>query len=268
MEVAKQIGFSVAAARAAYRFACEKQHQFLRAMKNEGERLLHELAQAPDEFAVVLFGHPYNAFVDEINMGIPHKFASRGIRIIPFDFLPFEDEDCDQSMYWGTGQMILKAARLVEKHPQLYGAFITNFSCGPDSFIISYFRDIMGTQPSLTLELDEHTADAGLDTRIDAFLDIIRRHRQLKTGVPAISKDGFRPAEIRYYKKDVLVTTSSGKQIPLKDPRVHLLIPSMGGLGTEAMAAVFRKLNIRATALEMSDKEALKLGRGNTSCKE
>ena len=39
------------------------------------------------------------------------------------------------------------------KDPQLFGTYITNFSCGPDSFIIGYFRDIMGRKPSLTLEL-------------------------------------------------------------------------------------------------------------------
>ena len=77
------------------------------------------------------------------------------------------------------GQMILKAARFVEKHPQLFAAYITNFSCGPDSFLITYFRSIMGRKPSLTLELDSHTADAGLETRIEAFLDIINEYRQI-----------------------------------------------------------------------------------------
>ena len=35
--------------------------------------------------------------------------------------------------------------------------------------------DIMGGKPSLTLELDSHVADAGLETRIEAFLDMLRR---------------------------------------------------------------------------------------------
>ena len=37
----------------------------------------------------------------------------------------------------------------------------------------------MGRKPSLTLELDSHTADAGLETRIEAFLDIVSAYRQL-----------------------------------------------------------------------------------------
>ena len=53
----------------------------------------------------------------------------------------------------------------------------------------------MGRKPSLTLELDSHTADAGLETRVEAFLDIVQAYRQLvannqiaaknKTFVPA-----------------------------------------------------------------------------------
>jgi len=35
----------------------------------------------------------------------------------------------------------------------------------------------MGEKPSLTLELDSHTADAGIDTRIDAFIDVIINYR-------------------------------------------------------------------------------------------
>ena len=45
----------------------------------------------------------------------------------------------------------------------------------------------MGQKPSLTLELDSHTADAGLDTRIDAFLDI----KDTSTGAGAQVKGLF-----------------------------------------------------------------------------
>ncbi len=33
----------------------------------------------------------------------------------------------------------------------------------------AYIKWIMGTKPFLILELDSHTADAGVDTRIEAF---------------------------------------------------------------------------------------------------
>jgi len=40
---------------------------------------LADLEKYPEETAVVLFGRPYNAFTKKANMGIPRKFASRGV---------------------------------------------------------------------------------------------------------------------------------------------------------------------------------------------
>ena len=75
-------------------------------------------------------------------------------------------------MYWASGKGILGAAKVVSATPGLYGVFVTSFSCGPDSFILESFRSIMEDKPYLVLELDAHTADAGVDTRVEAFLDI------------------------------------------------------------------------------------------------
>ena len=82
-----------------------------------GRLFLEELEQDPAGTAIVLFGRPYNAFTKIANMGIPQKFATRGYRIIPYDFLPFGAEEPDETMFWAMGQMILKAARLVQHHP-------------------------------------------------------------------------------------------------------------------------------------------------------
>ena len=101
------------------------------------------------------------------------------MHIVPFDCLPFDQEPSIDTMNWASGHDLLRAASFVKKHPQLFGAFVTNFGCGPDSFLVGYFRDIMKTKPSLTLEIDSHTQDAGVNTRVEAFLDIIERYRRL-----------------------------------------------------------------------------------------
>jgi len=185
------------------------------------------------------------------------------------DFLPYDDERSKRHMYWGMGQRIMKASRFVEQHPQLFGTFITNFSCGPDAFIIGYFRDIMGRKPSLTLELDSHTADAGLETRIEAFLDIVKAFRQLLAEKKIAQKEQiFNPARTFLDEGIGKVTTSSGEVLPMTDPRVTLLIPSMGKLASESMEALFRGAGFTVFAHPPSDEAVLKLGRANTSCKE
>ena len=123
------------------------------------ERLLAEIHADPERIGVVVFGRPYNAY----------------------DILPYRDEPLDPDyasyMHWEAGQRILRVARIVAQDPQLFGVYITNFLCAPDSSIVPFFRRVMGTKPSLTLELDSHTADAGIKTRIDAYLDIVWNHR-------------------------------------------------------------------------------------------
>ena len=269
VKTAVSMGISRRSARQAFDIALQRQKECQARMKALGRQMIEALEQDPQNHAVVIFSRPYNGFVEEAHMGIPHKFASRGVPVIPLDFLDLEEEHSKRHMYWGMGKLMMKAARLVERHPQLFGTYITNFSCGPDSFVVSYFRDIMGRKPSLTLELDSHTADAGLETRVEAFLDIVKAYRQLVAGNQIAAKiKTFKPAQTVLNNGTTSVITSTGKVLPMTDPRVTVLLPSMGRYGSEALAAVLRGYGFNALAHRPSDEAILKLGRANTTCKE
>jgi len=269
IETALKMGVGKKEAKQAFEKALQAQTKCMAEMKRIGAGAIEELEKDPDKTAVVIFGRPYNGFAKEAHMGIPNKLASRGVMVIPLDFLTFDDEKIKRHMYWGMGQLILKSAEVVRRHPQLFGTYITNFSCGPDSFIVGYFRSLMGRKPSLTLELDSHTADAGLETRVEAFLDIVAAYRQLLAEKALVHKErSFVPARLELENKKVNVITSSGKKLPASDKRVTLLFPSMGKISTEALAAVFRGFGFNAKANPPSDEAILKLGRANTSCKE
>ncbi len=269
IKTAAQMGIRRRKALRAFEKACQRQIDCQAQMRALGREALAELEADPEQFAVVLFSRPYNGLVEEGHMGIPHKFASRGIRVIPLDFLDIEGERSKRHMYWGIGKLIMRAGRLVQRHPQLFGTYITNFSCGPDSFVVGYFRDIMGRKPSLTLELDSHTADAGLETRVEAFLDIVSAYRQLLARKQiAVRKNTFTPARTILENGSTKVLTSDGKVLPMTDPRVTVLLPSMGRYASEAFAAVLRGFGFNARAHRPADEEILKLGRANTTCKE
>ncbi len=270
-DVARRMGVDPALVQPALQEAMAAQESFFADIRQLGEEALATLADAPEKFAVILFGRPYNSFAAVANKGIPAKFASRGILIIPFDMLPYSNEEleADHNMYWAMGRMILKGAHYVKKHPNLFGTYITNFSCGPDSFIVSFFRDVMGRKPSLTLELDSHTADAGIETRIEAFLDIVSNYRQTTSQSALLKKTtAFRPAVMELHGGKAGVRTSRGCWLPLTDERVKVVLPAMGRFGTALLAKSFVRAGIRAQALPPADEEVLKLGRGNSTCKE
>ncbi len=91
-------------------------------------------------------------------------------------------------MYWYYGQQDLKGAVLVKERPNLFACYVTNFSCAPDSFILHFNRWIHDSKPFLTLELDSHTADAGVDTRIEAFLDVAEAWRKASASARPLSR--------------------------------------------------------------------------------
>jgi predicted nucleotide-binding protein (sugar kinase/HSP70/actin superfamily) len=269
VETAQKMGVSRRLANNAVDQAVAAQKRCTEHIKWMGQHALQELADDPGRIAVVIFGRPYNSCADEAHMGIPRKLASRGVPVMPLDCLPIQSQPTGRNMYWAMGRRIIQAAHLVADHPQLFGVYITNFSCGPDSFVITHFRDIMGPKPSLTLELDSHTADAGLETRIEAFLDVVDAWRLMQAAArpPSVSVP-FRPARTEVKHDALGVRTSSGRWLPMTDPRVTLLIPSMGRLSSEALAAAFASEGIRSIAAEPADAATLKKGRANTTCKE
>lgn len=269
LETAKQMGIGSGKAAKAFRAALDRQEACLAEMKKTGQQVLGELEKNPEQIAIVLFGRSYSGFAKEANKAIPIMIASRGFTVIPQDFLPLDNQPNKHHMYWGTGQQIMQAAYYTRLHAQLFGIYITNFSCGPDSFLLTYFRDAMGSKPSLTLELDSHTANAGLETRIEAFLDIISSYRQLPVKkITTPHPDKFRPARTTLQNGIASVITSFGRTLPMTDPHVTLLFPSMGEPTVKMLGAVFAGKGFRSFVHSPADENILKLGHANTTCKE
>ncbi len=262
----KKLNITRARAAVSFDFAVVKLNEMFEEFKDIGRSVIQELEKDKNKFAVVLMGRAYSAFAGEANLGIPQKFASRQITIIPHDFITSFSYKSTEHMYWGIGRRLMRTARFVFEHPQLHAAWITNFSCGPDAFLLGYFRNIMGKKPSLTLELDSHSADAGLNTRIEAFLDIVKSYRQLGyLHLNGFSKNGYIPLKIKDGKT---VIDSSGKDVSIFDPSVKVIVPNMGRFASESIAATFRNSGFNAQALPIYTPHILKLGRGCATCKE
>jgi predicted CoA-substrate-specific enzyme activase len=266
-QVAEQLGFTREEGSHAYDVGIAQYRRFLDAYRALGRKLLREVEENPDRVYIALLGRPYNAFTRDANMGIPRKFTSQGVTILPFDMIYTEEGDIPPNNYWYYGQQNMRAVQQVKRTDNLYLAWISNFSCAPDSFLLHYVRWLMGQKPYLVLEIDSHTADAGLDTRVEAFLDIVESYRRHVT--PAAE----RPFERRYYvavKEEYcdVVDRKTGQRYDIRDPRVHLVWPSMGDLSTEAMDVVARRQGIESTHLPLPDVYSTQLARNVASGKE
>jgi predicted CoA-substrate-specific enzyme activase len=234
-------GLSRGAIKAAWRRAIAAQAEFRRSMEDEGRKILAELERTGGQ-GIVLLGRAYNTVDLDLNLSLPRKLARFGLTVIPSDMLPLRPDAFEgtfSNMYWATGQTILSAARTVASHPNLHGIYFSNFKCGPDSFILSFVEKIMGDKPMLVLELDEHGADAGYATRIEAFLDVLCGNGDRKVAPKAIVRDSTAD-EVR--KKKVWI------------PPMHPVAPRL-------FAAAFRGDGWSAGALSPEDTDAHLLGR-------
>ena len=152
-----------------------------------------------------------------------------------------------RSMYWRYGQRILAAASAISEDPRLNAVYLTNFGCGPDSFIMKYFRCEMKGKPYLTIEIDEHSADAGAITRLEAFLD------SLATAAPPARRGRTQPIHI---PTAVSAQRHRTVYIPHMDDYNH------------PVAAAMQYYGVRGEALPPPDAQSLELGQRFTSGKE
>jgi predicted nucleotide-binding protein (sugar kinase/HSP70/actin superfamily) len=170
---ARTLGFSRKQSDRAAAAGYAAQGAFTEAVLEAGAGALAQL-QASGEPALLLVGRPYNLYDRSVNCDILRKLrALYGVNVLPMDFLPLDAEDIrdvNPNMYWNSGRRILAAARLARRHPNLHLVYISNFKCGPDSYIKSFLDDAAG-KPSLVLQFDGHSNDAGFITRCEAYLD-------------------------------------------------------------------------------------------------
>jgi predicted CoA-substrate-specific enzyme activase len=170
---ARTLGFSRKKSDRAVTAAYAAQEAFTEAVQEAGAQALAQL-QTSGEPALLLVGRPYNLYDRSVNCDILRKLRSLyGVNVLPMDFLPLDSEDITEvnaNMYWNSGRRILAAARLASRHANLHLVYISNFKCGPDSYIKSFVDEAAG-KPSLVLQFDGHASDAGYITRCEAYLD-------------------------------------------------------------------------------------------------
>jgi predicted CoA-substrate-specific enzyme activase len=209
------------------------------------------LADLPDNCRpVVLLGRPYNSSDPHLNLGLIEKLITQNVMPIPIDMLdlsPYNIFKNYRNMYWPNGQKMIAAAQLVAKSDKLNAVYLSNFRCGPDSFIWHYITEELKGKPFLHLEVDEHSADAGMITRIEAFLDSLKGSEKNEKKDPEI----FRPRP--------------SHSSPRKDRVMYF--PYMND-SAYMIAAAARSCGIASEVLPKQTNEDLSIGRKYTSSKE
>lgn len=136
------------------------------------------------DMKIALVGHPYNIYDNFTNMNLVVKLNQLGVSVETMEFtndflINMEINNLYKRPFWTFARENYGFAVNVAKEKKVDGIiYISSFNCGTDSIIIELIKDKIGSFPFLTIKVDEHTGEAGIDTRIEAFTDMLERRLQ------------------------------------------------------------------------------------------
>jgi len=150
------------------------------------EEEVSPISQDSKHGTIAIIGHPYLLYDEHINHRLIHRLEQANQKVLTPDMLT------DVELELATAKLVGKAHWTYEE--ELVGAGeqylqkgtdgvigIMTFGCGPDSLMMDIVRREaarLRNVPFMILTLEEHTAEAGMITRLEAFLDMIQRKKR------------------------------------------------------------------------------------------
>lgn len=138
------------------------------------------------KFAVL--GYPYAIYDSFISVNIIDKLKKYGVRVVTAEnihpALLALQKNCNlpKRLFWTFSDRALKTAHLLFNQNRIDGVLhLTAFGCGPDSLLnrlIEMEAKKHKNIPFMTLMIDEQTGEAGMTTRLEAFVDMVRRRKE------------------------------------------------------------------------------------------
>ncbi len=164
----------------AYSKALAVQREFKSGIRDEGYAM-----------NIALLGHPYNIYDEFINMNLVEKLHQYGVGVITEEVVSEEkiDDEVDKLFkrpFWSFARNSYGAAANLVSEGLIDGIiYVSSFACGIDSVVMELIKERIGEFPLLILKIDEQTGEAGFNTRIEAFIDMIERRKEIEGNLSA-----------------------------------------------------------------------------------
>jgi predicted CoA-substrate-specific enzyme activase len=251
---ASQLNVSVQQIEAARRAAEQEQLCFETRWRQRGREILAALPA--DQTALVVVGRMYSSADPILNTAIPARLRDLGVLAMPHDLLSLDKVDIASqasNMFWYSGQRILATAEVIRRDPRLQAIYLTHFGCGPDSFLLSFFRQALNGKPFLEIELDDHSGDAGLITRLEAFVSLVKSN-----SLPSPNDKTEPSAEKPKKRSDITWRSFSNRRTLVSAPNVYIANICDPA---HVLVAAMRSFGLQAEVLPPSTIKTLNLGR-------
>jgi len=140
---------------------------------------------------IAVIGHPYLVYDEHVNHRLIHRLRQAGYKVLTPEMLATEElESATVGMvgrtYWTYEDEVVGAGKYYLGNGADGVIGIMTFGCGPDSLMMDMVRRQaarLRATPFMSLTLEEHTAEAGVVTRLEAFLDMIQMKKRRRAEV-------------------------------------------------------------------------------------
>ncbi|MCL5046707.1 MAG: acyl-CoA dehydratase activase-related protein [Actinobacteria bacterium] len=133
---------------------------------------------------LAVLGYPYAIYDPYISLELIEKLQGLGAEVITAEMLPARDlrrqsSKFSKELFWTYSDLVVRAGyHFLEKGGVDGIIHVTAFGCGPDSMVdkmLELEAKRRSTVPFMSLMIDEQTGEAGFLTRLEAFVDMLRR---------------------------------------------------------------------------------------------
>ena len=148
---------------------------------------------------IALVGHAYNLHDEYVNHRLIDRLQALGVALYTSDAVSEEvaRASVDRVVakhFWTYEHELVGASAFYLEQGIVDGlVVVVSFACGPDAVMLETLQELSHrfNVPLLCLVLDEHSGEAGLVTRIEAFVDVLARRKILKSSHTAASGTGI-----------------------------------------------------------------------------
>jgi len=131
----------------------------------------------PDRPAILIVSHPYTIYDSFLGKPITDFLEKEGVDIIYSDVADKDkiknlSKNISSDLYWTYNKELLGGVELYKD--KVDGIiFLITFPCGPDALVVNLCQNKI-KKPMITIILDELQGEAGLRTRLESFVDILK----------------------------------------------------------------------------------------------
>lgn len=195
-EIGRKLGSGYWTIRKAFGKALQAQYEYEKLLAErytpvEVLSYLYEGGDLPEhqdyELKFAVLGYPYTVHDRFLSVDLIRQLRKMGVNPLTAEMvsaraLALQAQKLPKDLFWTFSNQVIRSALYYLDEEKVDGIIhVTAFGCGPDAMVdklIELEAKARDTVPFIPISVDEHTGEAGVQTRLEAFVDMIKLRRE------------------------------------------------------------------------------------------